>query len=143
MRNADATLRSCMKAPVRKAVALALVACLVAGNPTAWASKAKPNIYEATLEEQGQKTPEVSTDEFRAILAKAGTIVFDARPPQEFEIAHIPGSINLDEKQLGRVTQNFPDQTTSMVVYSNGPCCDWARRGSEGLVRVGYSRGGR
>ena len=106
----------------------------------AFASKTKPSIYEATLEEQGQKTPELSTEEFRAILGKAGAVVFDARPPQEYAMAHIPGSLNLDEKQLGRIAQNYPDPATSMVVYSNGPFCDWARRGSDVLVRLGYSR---
>ncbi len=119
---------------------MTLVACLLAGNPCAFASKTRPNVYEATLEEQGQKTPEISTDELRTFLAKAGAIVFDARPQQEYAIAHIPGSINLDEQQLGRITQNFPDQSVSMVVYSNGPFCDWARRGSEELVKLGYSK---
>lgn len=130
----------CMKTPARRAVFVALVACWVVGNPSAFASKTRPNVYEATLEEQGQKTPEISTDELRAIFAKAGAVVFDARPQQEFAIAHIPGSINLDEKQLGRISQNFPDQNTNMVVYSNGPFCDWARRGSEELVKLGYSK---
>jgi rhodanese-related sulfurtransferase len=131
---------ACMRTPVPGAVLIVLVACWAAPIAPAYASKARPNVYEATLEEQGQKTPEISTDELRAILAKAGAIVFDARPQQEFEIAHIPGSINLDEKQLGRITQNFPDQAAGMVVYSNGPFCDWARRGSEELVKLGYSR---
>jgi len=125
--------------PIRSAALTALIACLVAGGP-AFASKTRPNVYEATLEEQGQKTPEISTEELRAFLAKAGAIVFDARPPQEYAIAHIPGSINLDEKQLGRITQNYPDQSASMVVYSNGPFCDWARRGSEELVKLGYAK---
>jgi rhodanese-related sulfurtransferase len=130
-----------MNTPVRGAVFLAFVACCVAGNSVALAAnRARSNIYEATLEEQGQKTPEISTDELRAFLAKAGAIVFDARPQQEYANAHIPGSINLDEKQLGRFTQNFPDQTASIVVYSNGPFCDWARRGSEALVKLGYSK---
>jgi rhodanese-related sulfurtransferase len=129
-----------MKTPVPRLVFLALAAYGTVTAAPAFASKAKPNVYEATLEEQGQKTPEISTDELRAILAKPGAIVFDARPQQEYEIAHIPGSINLDEKQLGRIAQNFPDQATSMVVYSNGPFCDWARRGSEQLVKLGYSK---
>ena len=130
----------CMKTPARATVFVTLLACWVSVAHPALASKTRPNIYEATLEEQGQQTPEISTDEFKAILMKAGAIVFDARPRQEFEIAHIPGSINLDENQLGRMTQNYPDQTTNMVVYSNGPFCDWARRGSEELTKLGYTK---
>ena len=129
-----------MRTPFSGAVLLLLVACCAVTMPSAFATKGKPNVYEATLEEQGQKTPEISTDEFRAFLAKAGAVVFDARPPQEYAMAHIPGSINLDEMQLGRIAQNYPDQATSMVVYSNGPFCDWARRGSEALVRLGYTK---
>ena len=126
--------------PVPAVVLAALVACSIASMAPAFASKAKPSVYEATLEEPGQKTPEISTDEFKSILAKTGAVVFDARPPQEYAMAHIPGSVNLDEKQLGRIAQNYPDQATSMVVYSNGPFCDWARRGSEELFRLGYSK---
>jgi rhodanese-related sulfurtransferase len=131
---------TCMRIPVPGVVLLALFAGWTAASAPAIASKARPNVYEATLEEQGQPTPEISTDELRAILSKPGAIVFDARPQQEYAVAHIPGSINLDEKQLGRITQNYPDQATSMVVYSNGPFCDWARRGSAELVARGYSK---
>lgn len=106
----------------------------------AFASKARPSVYETTLEEQNQKTPELATDEFKAILAKGSAMVFDARPSEEYAVAHIPGSLSLDEKQLGRFTQSFPDRGTSIVVYSNGPFCDHARLRSEDLLRLGYTR---
>jgi len=122
------------------AALLALAACLAAASAPALASKARPSVFEATLEEQGQKTPEVSTDELKAMLASGSAIVFDARPPEEYAGAHIPGSLNLDEKQLGRFTQSFPDRATSIVVYSNGPFCDRARLRSEDLARLGYSK---
>jgi len=104
------------------------------------ASKARASVYEATLEEQNQKTPELATDEFKALLAKGGSIVFDARPAEEYVIAHIPGSLVLDEKQLGRFTQSYPDRNISIVVYSNGPFCERARNRSEDLLRLGYTR---
>ena len=119
---------------------IGMVACLADASAPAPASKARPSAYEATLEEQGQKTPQVSTDELRAMLAKGGAILFDARPTEEYATAHIPGSLNLDEKQLGRFTQSFPDRATSIVLYSNGPFCDLARLRSEDLLRLGYTR---
>jgi rhodanese-related sulfurtransferase len=106
----------------------------------AFASKARPSVYEAVLEEQNQKTPELATDELKALLAKGGAVVFDARPTEEYAVAHIPGSLILDEKQLGRFAQSFPDRSTSIVVYSNGPFCDRARDRSEDLLRLGYTR---
>ena len=106
----------------------------------AFASKARPSIYEATLEEQNQKTPEIATDDFKALLAKGGTVVFDARPSEEYAIAHIPGSLVLNEKQLGRFTQSYPDRSISIVVYSNGPFCERARLRSEDLLRLGYTK---
>jgi rhodanese-related sulfurtransferase len=122
------------------AVLLAMAACLAAAAAPAIASKARPSVFDATLEEQGQKTPEVSTDELKAMLAKGSAILFDARPPEEYASAHIPGSLNLDDKQLGRFTQSFPDRATSIVVYSNGPFCDRARLRSQDLARMGYSK---
>jgi rhodanese-related sulfurtransferase len=75
----------------------------------------------------------------KAVLASGSAIVFDARPRDEYAIAHIPGSINLDETRLGRFTQTYGDQTAAMVVYSNGPFCDLARTKSDELVRLGYT----
>jgi rhodanese-related sulfurtransferase len=119
---------------------IGMVSSLAGATAPVPASKARPSAYEATLEEQGQSTPQVSTDELRAILAKGSAIVFDARPAEEYATAHIPGSLILDEKQLGRFTQSFPDRATSIVLYSNGPFCDLARLRSEDLLRLGYSR---
>ncbi len=74
-----------------------------------------------------------------AILAQGRAIVFDARPKSEYAIAHIPGSVNLDERQLGRFTQTYADRAAAMVVYSDGPFCDLARSKADDLARLGYS----
>lgn len=115
----------------------ALLACVC---PPAVASKARPSVHEATLEEQNQKTPEVATDELKALLAKGNAVVFDARTTEEYAVAHVPGSRILDEKQFGRFTQSFPDRNISIVVYSNGPFCDRARIRSKELLRLGYTK---
>lgn len=118
----------------------AILACWPGAIRSAFALSARPNVYEAILEEPGRATPEISTDEMNAILSKGSAIVFDARPKDEYAIAHIPGSINLDAIQMGRFTQTYADRTTVMVVYSNGPFCDLARARSEDLLRLGYSK---
>ncbi|MBE0613846.1 MAG: rhodanese-like domain-containing protein [Burkholderiales bacterium] len=75
----------------------------------------------------------------KAVLSSGSAIVFDARPNSEYAIAHIPGSINLDERQLGRFTQNYADKTAAMVLYSNGPFCDLAKSKSDALLAMGYT----
>ncbi len=117
---------------------VALLTCWPAAARAAAASGAKPSVYEAVLEEQGRGTPEISTGEMNAVLSTGSAIVFDARPPNEYAIAHIPGSINLDEKALGRFTQTYADPTAAMVVYSDGPFCDLARNKAGELRRLGY-----
>jgi rhodanese-related sulfurtransferase len=121
-------------------VLVALAACLAATSAPATASKTRPSVFDTTLDEQGQKTPELSTDDLKAILASGSAVLFDARPSEEYASAHIPGSLNLDEKQLGRFTQSFPDRATSIVLYSNGPFCELARLRAEDLLRLGYSK---
>lgn len=125
--------------PIFLSVLTAIFACSPGAVASAPASSVRPNVRDAILEEQGRATPEVSTNEMNAILAKGSAIVFDARPESEYAIAHIPGSINLDARQLGRFTQNYTDRTSAMVVYSDGPFCDLARSRAEELVRLGYS----
>ncbi len=131
---------NCARSPVSALMLAAILACWAGALPPAFASNSRPSVYEATFDPQDRGTPEISTDEMNAILAKGGAVVFDARPKDEYAIAHIPGSINLDEKQLGRITQTYTDRATAMVVYSNGPFCDLARSRSDELLRLGYSK---
>ncbi len=59
--------------------------------------------------------------------------------PEEFAIAHIPGSINLYEKEVELVRQRYPDKATRLVFYCNGPFCGKSKRLSEQLVALGYT----
>jgi len=124
--------------PLSAAVLLAFMPCLPGPVAPAAAASARPSVYDAILEDQSRAAPEISTGEMKEILFKSSAIVFDARPKSEYAIAHIPGSVNLDERQLGRFTQTYGDRTAAMVVYSNGPFCDLARTKSDELVRLGY-----
>ena len=125
--------------PIFMSVLTAIFACSPGAVLSAPAASVKPNVRDAIFEEQGRATPEISTGEMNAILAKGSAVVFDARPESEYAAAHIPGGINLDARQLGRFTQNYTDRTAAMVVYSDGPFCDLARSRAEDLVRLGYS----
>jgi rhodanese-related sulfurtransferase len=96
-------------------------------------------VNQTTLGETDQKTPEVTTEEVQRILASKSEPLLDVRSTQEYAIAHIPGSINLYEKEIERVTQAYPGKATRMVLYCNGPFCGKSKRLSEQLVQLGYT----
>jgi rhodanese-related sulfurtransferase len=107
-------------------------------------------IYQATLQEPHQKTPEVSTEELRQLLADQRAFVFDARPYQEYAVSHIPGARNVSAKpgvpmseyvsdvaEIGRLIG--ADKATPIVLYCNGPFCGKSKRLSAALVEAGYT----
>ena len=112
--------------------------------------QAPATIYHATLQEPNQKTPEVSTEELRQILADQSAIVFDARPYQEYAVSHIPGAWNVSAKpgvpmseyvsdvaEIGRLVG--ANKSTPIVLYCNGPFCGKSKRLSSELVEAGYT----
>jgi rhodanese-related sulfurtransferase len=101
------------------------------------------SIYQATLQEAGARTGEVSTEELRRILTDGSAIVLDTRPRVEFDAGHIPGA---------RVLDAAPDQQTSaaeqlangnkaaaLVLYCNGPYCQASRRLADRLTAAGFT----
>lgn len=119
-----------------------LVTCASADSPA--------TIHETTLMESDQKTLEVSTNEFRKILAEKSATVFDARPAMEYSMSHIPGAVNVSEKpgvpisqyvsdvaEVGRIVGN--NRSAPIVVYCNGPFCGKSKRLSEELIAAGYT----
>jgi rhodanese-related sulfurtransferase len=124
---------------VMKLTAIVVLGSLCRVASPAAAPSAKPSVFEATLEQQRQQTPELSTVEFKAFLASKSGVVLDARPKLEFEVAHIPGSISIDKTGLLRIAQTLPTAAVAIVVYSNGPFCDSARRRAEELQGLGFT----
>jgi rhodanese-related sulfurtransferase len=113
-------------------------------------AQAAPNILTATLPQPNEKTPEVSTEELRRILADGSATVFDARPPLEYAISHIPGALNVapkagvpmatyvsDVAEIGRILGDKKD--AAIVLYCNGPFCGKSKRLAEELISAGYT----
>lgn len=100
------------------------------------------SIYQATLAEANQKTPEVSTEELRRILAERSAIVLDTRTRAEFDAGHIPGARNLDAPPSGQVAAVESlvngDKSKALVLYCNGPYCQASRRVAEQLMAAGF-----
>lgn len=112
------------------------------------ATSGSVNIFQGTLMEK-EKTPEVSTDELRQILAQKSATVFDARPFKEYAVSHIPGALNVapkagvamsqyvsDVAEIGRIVK---DKNAPIVLYCNGPFCGKSKRLSEELLDAGYT----
>ena len=122
--------------PVKPLVAILLISWI---STTRAYGQAKPTVHQTTLEEPGQLTSEISTEELKKILSTGSEPVLDVRSATEYAIAHIPGSLNLYEKEVERVVQLFPDKAAQFVLYCNGPYCGKSKRLSEQLVKLGYT----
>jgi len=109
--------------------------------PASAQSPAPPlTVFQTTLGEPGQLTEEISTEELMKILATGSEPVFDVRFAKEYAIAHIPGTTNVYEKEVERITQLYSDRNQPMILYCNGPSCGKSKRTSESLVALGYTR---
>ena len=108
------------------------------------------NIYQATLMEDNQKTPEISTEEMQRILTEKTAVLIDPRPVKEFAIDHIPGAINIAPQpgnsktgdfsavaEIGRAVQH--NKATPIVLYCNGPLCGKSKRVANQLLAAGYT----
>ena len=121
-------------------IKLLVVLLLASGASTTRAlGQAKTSVSQTTLEEAGQLTPEISTEELKKILRTNSEPVLDVRFTTEYAIAHIPGAINVYEKELERLVQLFPDKAAKFVLYCNGPYCGKSKRLAEQLVKLGYT----
>jgi rhodanese-related sulfurtransferase len=103
------------------------------------AVQTKATIWQATLGEPNAITPELSTEELQHILDARSAPVLDVRSAQEYAIAHIPGTINLYEKEIEQITRSYPDKAIALVLYCNGPFCGKSKRLSQELVGRGYT----
>jgi rhodanese-related sulfurtransferase len=108
------------------------------------------SIFDATLGEANQKTPEVSTHELRQILKDNTAVVLDARPPMEFAVSHIPGALNVapqpgrpahlyisDVAEVGRLLGGAKGK--ALILYCNGPYCGKTKRLGAELAGAGYT----
>lgn len=132
---------------VRAGMAGLVVAAMVTLAATDVASAQDGTIHRATLGEPNQKTPEVSTEEFRRILADGSAIVLDSRKYAEYAASHIPGARNLRLKPDASPSESVAaverllggDKAKALVLYCNGLFCQASRRLSEQLVAAGFT----
>ena len=79
----------------------------------------------------------VSHQELVRRMEEGTVTVLDVRPENEFEMAHIPGAINVPVKQLSdRMSELSSDQ--EIVAYCRGPYCVFAFEAVATLRKNGF-----
>ena len=129
---------------MKKVCVAACAALLLVSGATA------QSVFDAVVPEATPKTTDISTDELRRALREGSATVFDARPPHEFAVSHIPGAVNVaprpgmpphlyvsDVAEIGRVLND--DRSRPVILYCNGPTCGKSRRLAAELLDAGYT----
>ena len=108
------------------------------------------SVFDGVVLEAERTTEDLSTTALRTILAERSATLFDARPPREFAISHIPGAVNVaprpgmpahlyvsDVAEVGRLLGG--ERGRPIVLYCNGPTCGKSRRLAAELAAAGYT----
>jgi len=104
-------------------------------------------IFQATIGESGQKTPEASTEEVRRVLADGSAIVLDSRKHSEYVAGHIAGAKNVileagaPPSAIVAAVEALVrgDKGKALVLYCNGPHCQASRQLGEQLAAAGFT----
>lgn len=117
--------------------------CLIAIAASGDVGAQDSGILTTTIGETGQKTPEVSTDYVRKIIADHSVILIDTRPRAEFINGHIPTSHNPNGQpaDVVRAVEALVggDKGKELVLYCNGPFCQASRRMADHLLEAGFT----
>jgi rhodanese-related sulfurtransferase len=106
-----------------------------------------PDVYRATLTEPDPKTPQVSTEQVRQLLADGSAILLDSRKRAEFDAGHIAGARNVapssgaaPEEHVAAIERFVGgNKSQPLVVYCNGQYCRQGRQLSAQLVESGFT----
>jgi rhodanese-related sulfurtransferase len=67
-------------------------------------------------------------------------LLIDARNPEEYKDSHIPGAINIPQKNFAGFTGILPSDKNSMLVfYCNGVKCGKSKKAADSAMKLGYT----
>ena len=67
-------------------------------------------------------------------------LLVDARNPEEYREAHIPGAINIPQKHLADYLGLLPsDKNSEIIFYCNGLKCGKSKKAAKKAVKFGYT----
>ena len=71
---------------------------------------------------------------------KRNFLVVDSRNPEEYQETHIPGAINIPEKEMDSFLGLLPaDRSTQIIFYCNGVKCGKSKKAAAKSMKIGYS----
>lgn len=79
----------------------------------------------------------VSRRELKRRMAEGTVTVLDVRPREEFELAHVPGAVNIPTAELKRRLSELP-RAKEIVAYCRGHYCVFAFEAVAQLRAAGY-----
>ncbi len=94
---------------------------------------------KARLAQEGARMVDLA--EVRYYLKEPGTLLVDARSPEEFELGHIPGAVNLPADQF---KPYFPKvearlrKAKLIIVYCSGGSCGMSEELASELIKAGF-----
>lgn len=80
----------------------------------------------------------ISRDELAARLAEGSVALLDVRPADEYEMAHVPGAVNMPISTLAAQLGEL-DPKTEIVAYCRGPYCLYAHQAVAMLRAKGFT----
>jgi rhodanese-related sulfurtransferase len=85
--------------------------------------------------------PVITTDEVKSFIdRKENMVIIDARTPEEYKDAHIPGAVNIPEKGFEQAVAQLPaDKRILLVFYCNGVKCGKSKRVAQKVAPLGYT----
>jgi len=67
-------------------------------------------------------------------------LLVDARNPEEYREAHIPGAINIPQKKIESYLGILPsDRNSEIIFYCNGVKCGKSKKAAQKVVKFGYT----
>ena len=79
----------------------------------------------------------LSRDQFLALIEQGEIVVFDVRPPEEFDLGHVPGAVSVPLNELAARLRSL-DRQIEVVAYCRGPYCVLAPQAVELLREHGF-----
>jgi rhodanese-related sulfurtransferase len=115
-------------------VSIGLAAALVVIAVPAFAQ----SVFQATLAETNQKTPEANTADVQHALADGSAMVVDSRKGAEYVGGHIAGAKNASSvDEMLKVVNG--DRGKAIILYCNGQHCQASRNLSGELIAAGFT----
>src|SRR5215470_6768706 len=96
------------------------------------------SVFQATLAETNQKTPEANTTDVQRALSDGSAIVVDSRKRAEYVAGHVAGAKNASsvDEMLKAVNG---DKAKAIILYCNGQHCQASRNLSGELIAAGFT----